>query len=96
MDTKEVTESTVITETETQTVEETETPEISILRLETNQPSTSQNVQWTDDTIDNEHLNKKKSKCCCIYRKPHKFGESGSDSEDDDCKNCRGHKNPQK
>ncbi len=24
-------------------------------------------VTWTEDTVDNEHLNKKSSKVCCIY-----------------------------
>jgi len=24
-------------------------------------------VAWTDDTVDNEHMNKKKSKICCIH-----------------------------
>jgi hypothetical protein len=33
--------------------------------------------------VDNEHLNRKKSKCCCVYVKPKKFGESDSESESD-------------
>ena len=24
-------------------------------------------VTWTEDTVDNEHLNKKSSKICCIF-----------------------------
>lgn len=48
-------------------------------------------VIWNSDTVDNEDLGRKKSKCCCIYRKPHNFGESSSDSEQDDCDHCRGH-----
>ncbi|XP_017004380.2 uncharacterized protein I-3 [Drosophila takahashii] len=40
--------------------------------------------------IDNEHMNRRKSKCCCIYRRPHPFGESSS-STDDECDNCFGH-----
>ena len=48
-------------------------------------------VAWRQDTIDNEGMGKKTSKCCCIYQKPHNFGESSSDSEQDDCDNCRGH-----
>merc|ERR1711870_136968 len=36
---------------------------------------------WTEDTVDNEHMNKKKSKKCCIYSKPRAFGESSSESE---------------
>ena len=41
--------------------------------------------------MDNEHLNRKKSKCCCVYRKPKPFGESSSD-EEDECKACIGHR----
>lgn len=48
-------------------------------------------VNWKSDTVDNEHLNKKSSKCCCIYEKPRRFGESSSESEEDDCDHCRGH-----
>eukprot|EP00913_Durusdinium_trenchii_P025128 g23587.t1 len=45
-------------------------------------------VTWAEDTVDNEHLNKKKSKKCCIFSKPRAFGESSSESEgsDDDGK----------
>lgn len=28
---------------------------------------------------------------CCVYRKPHQFGESSSESEDDECDHCSGH-----
>jgi protein phosphatase 1 regulatory subunit 11 len=39
-------------------------------------------------------LNKKKSKCCCIYQKPHNFDESSSEDEheDKDCLHCKGHR----
>lgn len=37
-------------------------------------------------------MNKKKSKCCCIYKKPKSFGESSSDDSDDECEHCHGHK----
>mmetsp|Transcript_59483 Transcript_59483/g.153160 ORF Transcript_59483/g.153160 Transcript_59483/m.153160 type:complete len:128 (+) Transcript_59483:147-530(+) len=50
------------------------------------QPRPQNHVQWTEDTVDNEHLNRKKSKKCCIYKKPRAFGESSSDEssgEDD-------------
>jgi len=50
-------------------------------------PEGRRGVSWTTDTVDNEHMNKKKSKCCCIYVKPKKFGESDTESsdEDDEC-----------
>lgn len=58
--------------------------------LKLHKPKSKKKVAWSSDTVDNEHMNKKKSKCCCIYRKPHEFGESSSDSETE-CDNCKGH-----
>jgi hypothetical protein len=39
-------------------------------------------VTWHDDVVDNEHMNKKSSKACCIFHKPRSFGESDSDESD--------------
>jgi len=47
-------------------------------------------VSWSPDTIDNEHMNKKKSKCCCIYVPPDKrldASDSESDISDDEISN---------
>ncbi|XP_039500772.1 type 1 phosphatases regulator ypi1 [Drosophila santomea] len=52
--------------------------------------STERHVGFHAGVIDNEHMNRRKSKCCCIYRKPHPFGESSS-STDDECEHCFGH-----
>ncbi|CAB0031297.1 unnamed protein product [Trichogramma brassicae] len=41
-------------------------------------------------------MNKKKSKCCCIYEKPKKFGESSSEDSDDECEHCHGSKDAHK
>eukprot|EP00438_Fugacium_kawagutii_P024464 Skav208078 [mRNA] locus=scaffold1800:97442:103107:- [translate_table: standard] len=48
------------------------------------QPRPQHNVTWAEDTVDNEHMNKKKSKKCCIFSKPRAFGESSSESEGSD------------
>ena len=32
-----------------------------------NQNKTRKRVTWTEDTVDNEHMGKKKSNICCIY-----------------------------
>ena len=48
-------------------------------------------VQWTNETVDNEHLGKKKSKCCCVFVKKRPFGESDSEESDGDCDHCTGH-----
>ncbi len=42
-----------------------EKPEIHYLALKL-----PKKVTWSEDTVDNEHLNKKKSNICCIYHKP--------------------------
>jgi len=72
--------------TETEVAKKEEETVVLTLR----KPKSSKKVVWTEETVDNEHLNRKKSKCCCIYRKPHQFGESSSESEDE-CDNCHGH-----
>ena len=38
-------------------------------------------VVWEEGVVDNEFLNRKKSKVCCIFHKARKPGESSSDSE---------------
>lgn len=55
-------------------------------------------ITWAAGTIDNEHMNRKKSKCCCVYVKPRPYGEesssssdSDSDSDDKCTDHCRGH-----
>ncbi|ORX47923.1 hypothetical protein BCR36DRAFT_584623 [Piromyces finnis] len=51
-------------------------------------------VHWTEDTIDNEGLGRKKSKICCIYTRPRNWDDSSSDSsscsssDDDDKPNA--------
>ncbi|ELU06662.1 hypothetical protein CAPTEDRAFT_220139 [Capitella teleta] len=64
-----------------------------VVKLKLKKPKSDKKVKWTEGTVDNEHMDKKKSKCCCIYEKPKVFGESSSEDEDDECKHCRGHKN---
>lgn len=64
------------------------------LRLAKNPTRSSRRVSWTSDTVDNELMNKKKSKCCCIFQKTKNWNESSSEDENDDhdCKHCKGHK----
>jgi len=81
--------STTILETESQTEQEESTS--SSVRLVLKKPKPSKKVNWTTETVDNEHMGKRKSKCCCIYKRPHVFGESSSESDDDECDNCSGH-----
>ncbi|ODV89611.1 hypothetical protein CANCADRAFT_46027 [Tortispora caseinolytica NRRL Y-17796] len=61
--------------------------------------SSRRTVRWVEDTVDNEHLNKKKSKICCIYHRPKAFDESSdedssssdSDSSSSDEEDCSNH-----
>ncbi|KAK2587587.1 hypothetical protein KPH14_003715 [Odynerus spinipes] len=69
--------------------------DVPTVRLRLRKPQSNKKVQWTQGTVDNEHMNKKKSKCCCIYEKPKSFGESSSDDSDDECEHCHGHKDNQ-
>ncbi|GAQ88349.1 protein phosphatase 1 regulatory subunit 11 [Klebsormidium nitens] len=46
-------------------------------------PRRKKKVSWKGDTIDNEHLNKKSSKKCCIFQKQKAFDESSSDDNSD-------------
>ncbi|XP_050697291.1 E3 ubiquitin-protein ligase PPP1R11-like [Eriocheir sinensis] len=61
-----------------------------VVRLKLHKPR-AKKVSWTNDTVDNEHMGKKKSKCCCVYVKPHELEVSSSDSDDDECEHCYGH-----
>ncbi|XP_053328532.1 E3 ubiquitin-protein ligase PPP1R11 [Spea bombifrons] len=85
------TSSTVTTESETQ-------PEHRSLTLKLRKRKPDKKVEWTCDTVDNEHLGRRSSKCCCIYEKQRPFGESSTESEDEDDEGCdsahciRGHK----
>lgn len=65
------------------------------LVLKLKKPQTDKKVQWEEGVVDNEFLGKKSSKCCCIYTKPRKFGESDTESDsegegDDGC--CHEHR----
>src|SRR5687768_8943514 len=60
------------------------------LKLRGQADKTDKKVKWTEETVDNEHLGRKKSKCCCVYEKPKEFAESSTESEGE-CDDCCGH-----
>ncbi|KAL7636012.1 UNVERIFIED_CONTAM: hypothetical protein RMT77_013830 [Armadillidium vulgare] len=63
-----------------------------VVRLKLNKNEERKKVKWTNDTVDNEHMGKKKSKCCCVYVRPKAFNESSSeDDSDGECEHCSGH-----
>ena len=63
----------------------------STVTLNLQKRKNSKKVVFSDDTVDNENLNRKKSKCCCIWQKPKTMEQSDTESEDE-CDNCYGHK----
>ena len=88
---KEETSQTTTT-TVTETINEAPNP---TLRLCLNKKATSsgKSVKWRENTVDNEFMNRKKSKCCCVYKKPLRWDESsGEDENDEECEHCKGHK----
>ncbi|CAD5184542.1 protein phosphatase 1 regulatory subunit INH3-like [Musa acuminata AAA Group] len=53
-------------------------PETLVLRLK----RPKKKVSWKEGTVDNEFLNRKSSKKCCIFHKQKPFDEDDSDEED--------------
>ncbi|XP_066529694.1 E3 ubiquitin-protein ligase PPP1R11 [Hoplias malabaricus] len=58
------------------------------LTIKLRKRKTEKKVEWSSDTVDNEHLGRRSSKCCCIYEKPRQFGESSTESEGEDEEGC--------
>ncbi|SCU81065.1 LANO_0B01882g1_1 [Lachancea nothofagi CBS 11611] len=42
-------------------------------------------VRWKEDVVDNEHMNKKKSKVCCIFHPQQNFEDMDGESCEHDC-----------
>ncbi|KAI1697872.1 protein phosphatase inhibitor domain-containing protein [Ditylenchus destructor] len=52
-------------------------------------------VTFTPDTIDNEHLGRLKSNCCCIYVKPRVWDDPSTwEQDENETEHCRGHTIP--
>lgn len=94
---RSVTSEQSATQIQTETdVTDSVSQDVPTVRLCLRKPRSNKKVQWTQGTVDNEHMNKKKSKCCCIYEKPRSFCESSSEDSDDECEHCHGHKDAHK
>lgn len=59
-------------------------PVLRLRGISSNQNSDRNNINrhihWDESVINNEGMNKKKSKVCCIYHAPREFGESSEES----------------
>ncbi|KAH9330225.1 hypothetical protein KI387_002333, partial [Taxus chinensis] len=47
-------------------------------------PRRKKKVTWKEGTVDNEFMNKKSSKKCCIFHKDKPFDQDNSDDENDE------------
>ncbi|KAL3130757.1 hypothetical protein ABBQ38_000102 [Trebouxia sp. C0009 RCD-2024] len=59
-----------------------------VLRLRLAPRRKAKAVRWSEDVVDNELMNKKKSKKCCIFHKQKSFGDWSDDDSDDECTDC--------
>jgi len=83
------TTSTTVVGSVTETTERT--GETSTLKLKLKKKQTKK-IRWTEDTVDNEGLGKKKSKCCCQYTPPRThLDQSSSEEEEEEDHCCPGH-----
>ncbi|KAI3771910.1 hypothetical protein L6452_03082 [Arctium lappa] len=74
------TSSTTTTATTIITLENPAPPQTTTLTLTLN--PRKKKVTWKEGTVDNEFLQKKSSKKCCIFHKQKPFDEDSSDDED--------------
>ncbi|XP_059045738.1 uncharacterized protein LOC131841434 isoform X1 [Achroia grisella] len=84
------TSSGLTTVTPQQQAETVEPP--AVLTLQPKRDHPRKKVGWSEDTIDNENMTKKKSKCCCIFqRHKQKFEDTDSESSEAECEHCLKH-----
>ncbi|CAK7354606.1 unnamed protein product [Dovyalis caffra] len=72
--------STTTTILENPTQQQQQQQQLQTLTLRLNRPK--KKVSWKEGTVDNEFMQKKSSKICCIFHKEKPFDE---DDSDDDC-----------
>jgi len=81
-------------------VNSTQDPVEVPLKLTLKKKESDKKIKWSEGTVDNEGMGKKKSKCCCVYKKPRQNLDDSSDSDSDDEGNCSsgcsGHKDKSK
>ncbi|WPK23248.1 hypothetical protein PUMCH_000481 [Australozyma saopauloensis] len=74
------------TQTQTQTAPQEHRPVLHLRASDNSQEAPilqgRPRVRWTEDVVDNEHMDKKKSKICCIFHPQREFGESSDESLD--------------
>ena len=85
---------TSVTQVEEESPTTSQEDTVAAVKVKLKKPKSklTKKVSWTEDTVDNEAMGRKKSKCCCIYRKPREDLEESSESESEgECEHCSGH-----
>lgn len=72
----------VLSETKQEKQKENERTNLEIKILK---PRELKKVKFSEDTVDNEHMGKRKSKICCIYHRPRL---NPDDTSEDSCSSC--------
>ncbi|KAI6192210.1 hypothetical protein M3Y97_00312500 [Aphelenchoides bicaudatus] len=92
------TQTSVVTLTETAdqaTTSNSDTNEQLALNLRLNTATNERHVTFTADTVDNEHMGRLKSNCCCIYVKPRQWDDPSTwEQDENETEHCRGHTIP--
>ena len=76
--------STTTATTEHNTAQQQTQPPVLRLRL-----AARPTVRWDESVVNNEGMGRKSSKRCCIFHKQREFGESSTDSSDNEGGNGR-------
>ena len=73
------------TQTQTQTQIQTQIVELLVLNIRENKEVINKKkVTWHESVIDNEHMNKRKSKKCCIFHKNQECYDTSSEEDTSD------------
>ncbi|KAK5970120.1 Protein phosphatase 1 regulatory subunit 11 [Trichostrongylus colubriformis] len=79
----------------TEVVTEHHEKEDLVLRLRSQPIEDRPRVTWAADVVDNEHLGRLKSNCCCIYTRPRVWDDPTTWEQDEaETEHCRGHTLP--
>ncbi|KAK9098443.1 hypothetical protein Syun_025488 [Stephania yunnanensis] len=87
VNTRSVGSSTTTTITLENPSQQHQQPQALVLRLSRQPSAKKKKVSWKEGTVDNEFLQRKSSKKCCIFHKQKPFDEDDSDDDDDQCLN---------
>uniref|UniRef100_A0A8R1E5U0 Protein phosphatase 1 regulatory subunit 11 n=1 Tax=Caenorhabditis japonica TaxID=281687 RepID=A0A8R1E5U0_CAEJA len=76
---------------------EDQEPQQEQLVLRLRPPASPPHVTWAADVVDNEHMGRLKSNCCCIYVAPRRWDDPSTWEQDEhETEHCRGHTLPEK